>query len=237
MKISFLILPFIAIPVLCAQPDVAALYNNSPDAPVTITGNVTCPTQDRSHHPASGELSFTNGSRLGIVALEAVAKVKCRDGSGQSVRYHHSTLFFKVHGLEPGDRISDSIPDLPDIVLQDPQPPTKTPIASSRVEVQVRFVLFEDGSVWGDRDAITALRLRRKKIESLLARLLAAPTDQEFDSVLDAALSPTSTQDPFATSAAFKVNLVRKESGAESARANVRDQLRIAAEREASGKF
>ena len=42
---------------------------------------------------------------------------------------------------------------------------------------------------------------------------------------------------PYAGTAAYKISLVREQSGTESARVEVRERLRVAREREASGKF
>jgi hypothetical protein len=229
MRTLFVVLALMAASTMYAQPEAATVYNTRSNAPVTVSGNVNC----SENSIASGELTFTNTSTRNIVELEATARVKCMRGAGQLIRYHHNGLFFQTHGLASGESVIKAVPEA------DEQLPRFDPggaPAVPRVDVEILFVQFEDGSTWGDASVIRDLRVRRKSIEALLGRLASVPDDRDFDSMLDDTLAAF-TGDPFAYTMAFKISEVRKESGTEAARIAVRERLRVAEEREASGKF
>lgn len=215
---------------LLAQSEPAVITNTSADAPVAITGNATCSEKVENSQvasSASGELQFTNTSDQAIVAIEAFAAVRCMH-SGQAINYHFDRLFFKAHGLPSGDSISHFIPDWNR--ESEPLPPSHP-----RVDVTIRFIQFEDGSTWGDSKLLAAVRIRRKHEEALLGRLASAPDHEGFDSILNAALA--NSEDNFVYSTAYKINALRKEAGEDAAIADVRDRVRVAEERESSGKF
>jgi len=228
-----LVLPLMTAPGLQAQSEPATVYNLTSNAPVTVTGNVTCSEKIERSADTAGELKFTNTSSLNIVSFEAVAILRCKGSSPFPINYHFDRLFFEARGLPSEESVSHFVPTADSQESRFDATAAPTP---SHVDVEILFVQFEDGSTWGDSRVIGKLRVRRQKIESVLNRLASASDDQEFDSTLTAILSAT-PQDPVAYTTAYKIGMVRKNSGTESARASVRERLRVAGEREASGKF
>jgi hypothetical protein len=231
IKLQVALFAPLMVSCLYAQPEPAQVSSLTPDAPVAITGTITCSERISSSEPkdtASGRLDFASTSERGIVALEAMVAVRCRHDS-ESIRYHFDDLFFKANGLSPGDSITKAIPELEGSMV-----PYSPLVESPRVEVKIELVEFVDGSVWGDSTMMDAVRVRRRNRESQLGRLSSASSDGEFDSILNEMLAKP--EDPFAYSMAYKISMVRKES-AQAALADVRDRLRVAENREASGKF
>ena len=231
MKSLVALLAPLMVSCLHAQPEPVQVSSLTPNAPVAITGTITCSGKISSSEPkdtASGTLDFANTSERGIVALEVMVAVRCRHDS-ESIRYHFDDLFFRANGLSPRDSVTKAIPELEASLT-----PYSLLVESPRVEVKIELVEFVDGSVWGDSAMLEAVRVRRRNRESQLGRLSSASSDGEFDSILNEMLAKPG--DPFAYSMAYKISMVRKES-AQAARADVRDRLRVAANREASGKF
>ena len=230
MKLVPLLAPLM-ISSLYAQPEPVQVSSLTADAPVAITGAITCSEKIGISEPkdtASGTLDFANTSERGIVALEAMVAVRCRHDS-ESIRYHFDDLFFTANGLSPRASIRKAIPELEGSMA------SYSPLVESpRVKVKIQLVEFADGSVWGDSTVMNAVRVRRKNRESQLGRLASASNDGEFDSILNKMLAKP--EDNFVYSMAYKISMVRKKS-AQAALADVRDRLRVAENREASGKF
>ena len=211
-----------------------AVYNATPNAPVAVSAKVNCFEKikgAKTYNITSGEVTFTNTSGRNIVALEAATSVKCMRGRAMPTVYHYDRLFFQANGLAAGESISGPVEDMGDELFPRDISAAPTP---SHATVEIQFVQFEDGSTWGDSSMITQSRARRHEIESFLGQLSSAGSDQEFDSMLDKALSSTKIL-PHAT--AYKVSLIRQKAGTKAARADVRERLRVATGREASGKF
>ena len=203
------------------------------NAPVAVTGNVVCTERVENSvisSKASGELQFLNTSNQNVIALEATAKVKCAHGEIRVVHYHHDGLFFRVHGLGSGQSISQLLPEQKSgsAITQESTPP--------QMDVEIRFVQFEDGSIWGDSSLMPNVRTHRKRMGLVLRHLASALNDQEFDSKLNALLADKS-QDPYAYTMAYKISVLRSQSGTRAARRRVQQDLRIATERESQGKF
>lgn len=149
MRAPFLVLSVLTASIVYAQPRAAAVYNSTANAPVAVTGNVTCSEKIKGrtiYTTASGELNFRNTSNLGAVDIEASASVQCMHGPPYLVRYHHGTLFFMPNGLASGESISKpvALPDGQSSRLDHNAAPTPP-----RVDVEIHFVQFEDGTTWG----------------------------------------------------------------------------------------
>lgn len=98
MKSLVALLAPLMVSCLHAQPEPVQVSSLTPNAPVAITGTITCSGKISSSEPkdtASGTLDFANTSERGIVALEVMVAVRCRHDS-ESIRYHFDDLFFKA---------------------------------------------------------------------------------------------------------------------------------------------
>jgi len=163
-----------------------------------------------------------------IAGKSALALVLTIKTATSEMRYSHD-FFFKKGGLAPEETFD--IPIGGGLTFTFNAMTTK-----ARADAELRFIQFDDGSTWGDKAAAESLIADRARVEVYLRGLLAAYTDQGERGLVSALRTP-----PHLHSSAYEVyqRLMRmqKESGTAATLEGIRTRLKVAADREATGKF
>jgi hypothetical protein len=176
-----------------------------------------------------GNVVGRNETSKNVLALVAIIRAAGFRGPGTEMLYRHD-FFFKDHGLGPGDTFD--IPIDSNLSMK----PFNVTTLKSHADAELLFLQFDDGSTWGDQTIAESLIAQRGDVEAYLHRLLLTYTDHG-DKAFVAALQDA----PKAGESAFAVSqhllTLYDQFGTPSTVDNVRARLKIASERDASGKF
>ena len=163
------------------------------------------------------------------------------DRSVSSARHDH---FFGAQDLTKGLSIDFLVPEGNVLTMPQGEVPTNDnngAVPASKYTVELAFVQFADGTIWGDKNIGDELTAQRADITAYLQHLVSAYESGDKESFVAAMeLAPVSTKHQQRTSAFAvrkHVQMIQSQSGREAAIAFVRDELTNAAARRASGNF
>lgn len=229
--------------VLChAQPRSATLplidVSNPAQQFIAFKGSITFSeqlTNEKMLQTQKATASGTVVSEKPIVAFVALFEWVGfgADPRVLSARHDH---FFGPHDLPKGLTIDFDVPQ-GDVVTND----SDGTVTTSKYTVQLKFAQFADGSIWGDKSIGDEITAQRADITAYLQHTLSAyrlGDEQSFAAAVNAA--PVSKEHQQRTSAFAvrkHIQMVQSESGTAAAIALVRDQLKNADTRRASGHF
>jgi hypothetical protein len=168
-----------------------------------------------------GAVGVRNISGKTIIALAVIVKTALTE-----IRYNHD-FFFKDYGLAPGETLGIPVGDGLTVTFDATN-------LRERADSELKFVQFDDGTTWGDNAVLESLKADRAGTELYLRGLLQAYADQGekgLVSVLQTRPKGGAYNDY------QRLIHLQKESGTAATLEAIRSRLKIAEERDATGKF
>jgi hypothetical protein len=220
----------------------AVLVNKSPaDAPFIFEGSIKCSEWvegDQLRSKGEGSVDVINTSHRQIVAWAAKTNVACLHALPKNmleVRDH----FFRDHSLpeeswkiEPG--FNEGTKRAAYGKQQDPHDVLLSAAPDPVFTVELTFVQFDDGSIWGSRDVFSQVESGRVVTQKFLEHLSNESRDE---TTFRAALAEDQAPESLAGNIATQLRGIEQKSGIDAAIDKVRDALEAAERRRASGRF
>lgn len=203
---------------------IAVKISSPKDSPIVLNGSLKCSEWNegnQTRQEGSGVVKATNQSNKNVVAIVVRIHYSCFHGAPAQDIYAHD-FYFKTAAFPPGGTI-----DIP-LMINDGITKVGVQKITSTAEAAFTYAQFEDGSEFGSDPAGEDLKGRRPDVIEFLNRLVsAAASPSEFASVLQSGKDI----DKSTFAIAQHIEMLNKDSGMESAVANAKDRLNIAASR------
>ena len=207
-------------------------------SPVKFTGQpVACFEWEENSEVWSlgdGAYHMTNISGRTIVAIIGSTEEACSHTGGQDGNGIWHDFFGKPSGLLPDQALDIPINISMGMGLHDGKPFDFTTPSYGRIKVKALWAQFDDGSQWGDTAA--GQELLKQRVEKLqFYQRLATESDEP--SKLLATLEETAPLSEHERLMLHTLNRYRSEYGLPAVILMIKEKVRIATERMATGKF